>query len=86
MAVETDCTLKRQPESANDLLISTRHNSCIGMDLVRKGVSLAQDPNQIRWIGPLLVLADAALSFLIVQYIPCTCCLSLHRDHQQVLH
>ena len=41
------------------------------MDLIRHGLTIAQDPKHTTWIGPLLVLADAALSALIVHKIPC---------------
>jgi alpha-1,3-mannosyltransferase len=42
------------------------------MDLIRQGLRLAQDPKQITWIGPLLIMADTALCFLIVWKIPYT--------------
>ena len=41
------------------------------MDLVRRGLAIAQDPKHTTWISPLLVLGDAALSALIVHKIPC---------------
>jgi alpha-1,3-mannosyltransferase len=41
------------------------------MDLIRRGLTIAQDPKHTTWIGLLLVLADAALSALIVHKIPC---------------
>jgi hypothetical protein len=41
------------------------------MDLIHCGLTIAQDPKHTAWIGPLLVLGDAALSMLIVHKIPC---------------
>ena len=41
------------------------------MDLIRGGLAIAQDPKHTTWISPLLILGDAALSFLIVHNIPC---------------
>jgi hypothetical protein len=41
------------------------------MDLIHRGLSIAQDPKHTTWIGPLLVLGDAALSVIIVHKIPC---------------
>jgi hypothetical protein len=41
------------------------------MDLIHRGLAIAQDPQHTTWIGPLLVLGDAALSMLIVHKIPC---------------
>jgi hypothetical protein len=43
------------------------------MDLVRRGLAIAQDPKHTTWISPLLILGDAALSFLIVRKIACKC-------------
>jgi alpha-1,3-mannosyltransferase len=42
------------------------------MDLIRKGLAIAQDPKQSAWINPLLILGDAFLSLLIVHKISCT--------------
>nr|OQO20250.1 hypothetical protein B0A51_13398 [Rachicladosporium sp. CCFEE 5018] len=42
------------------------------MDLIREGISIAQDPKQIRWIRPALVASDAVLCLLIVWKIPYT--------------
>jgi alpha-1,3-mannosyltransferase len=41
------------------------------MDLIKQGLAIAQDPRQICWLGPLLLLFDAALSLLIVEKVPC---------------
>jgi len=41
------------------------------MDLVKKGLSIAQDHRQTRWIAPLLLLADVALCGLIIWKVPC---------------
>jgi hypothetical protein len=41
------------------------------MDLIRRGLAIAQDPRQSAWINPLLVLGDAILSLLIVHKISC---------------
>lgn len=48
------------------------------MDLIRQGLAIAQDPKQSKWINPLLILCDAALSFLIVHKISC-------KPHDQIV-
>ena len=49
------------------------------MSLVRKGLDIVQSPKQTTWIAPLLVLADTALSSLIVWKIPCRSTLSTQK-------
>lgn len=41
------------------------------MDLIHQGLSLVQNPRHTTWIAPLLVLADTALSLLVVWKVPC---------------
>lgn len=45
----------------------------IAMNIVRQGLEVARDPWHTRWICPLLLLADAGLTSLVVWKIPCTC-------------
>ncbi|GAB7343257.1 hypothetical protein MBLNU457_1313t2 [Dothideomycetes sp. NU457] len=42
------------------------------MDLVKRGLSIAQDHRQTTWIAPLLLLADVALCGLIIWKVPYT--------------
>ncbi|GAB7350796.1 hypothetical protein MBLNU459_g1335t1 [Dothideomycetes sp. NU459] len=42
------------------------------MELIRRGLGIARDPGQTKWICPLLLLADAGLTALIVWKIPYT--------------
>jgi alpha-1,3-mannosyltransferase len=41
------------------------------MDIFQKCLSIAKDPWHTRWICPLLLLADTALTALIVWKVPC---------------
>jgi len=43
------------------------------MNIVRQGLEVARDPWHTQWICPLLLLADAGLTSLVVWKIPCTC-------------
>lgn len=51
------------------------------MDLIPQGLGLIQDPKHTTWIAPLLLLADTALSLLVVWKIPCTQT-SIHINHR----
>ncbi|KAF2143765.1 glycosyltransferase family 58 protein [Aplosporella prunicola CBS 121167] len=42
------------------------------MDLIKQGLSIAQDPKYSRWICPLLLLADGALCSLVIWKVPYT--------------
>jgi alpha-1,3-mannosyltransferase len=41
------------------------------MDLIRRGLSIAKDPKQARWIAPSLLFIDAILCGLIIWKVPC---------------
>lgn len=41
------------------------------MDVFQKCLAIAKDPWHARWICPLLLLADAGLTALIVWKVPC---------------
>lgn len=43
------------------------------MNIARQGLGIARDPWHTKWICPLLLLADAGLTSLVVWKIPCTC-------------
>ena len=50
----------------------TNSNTPIIMSLLQTGLDIARNPKHTRWIGPLLLVADAALCALVIWKIPCT--------------
>lgn len=49
------------------------------MDLIGRGLGVASDPRQTRWLAPLLLLAEVALCGLIILKVPCKCHLAIPR-------
>jgi alpha-1,3-mannosyltransferase len=43
------------------------------MSLLARAKDLAYNPDHTRWMTPLLLIADAALSGVIIEKIPCSC-------------
>jgi len=41
------------------------------MDIVKKGLGIAQDYRQTRWIAPVLLLTDVVFCGLIIWKVPC---------------
>lgn len=49
------------------------------MSLLARAKDLAYNPDHTRWMTPLLLVADAALSGVIIEKIPCSCSFLTHR-------
>ena len=64
-----------QPESRNvcyqDSCSSSSHSPRPKMDLVKTATAAISDPKYSKYLAPLLLLADAFLSVLILLKIPC---------------
>lgn len=59
------------PSSPNPCQLSCIPHLLTTMNIIKRGIGIASDPKQMRWICPLLLVADAALCALVVWKIPC---------------
>jgi hypothetical protein len=66
---------KRTPQSCSYVPSATffaSSKNCVKMtDLIRRAIRLATDPENTRWICPLLFAGDAVLSTGVLWKIPC---------------